>query len=249
LFFLLKTINKFTISISRWAARAGTLRSEQEWRVWLSSPHALADEISPERVEGVNPMKLRRAGRLGNAAVAVGKELLREVPPDQSLSVLTISELGELEANDALIESVVSGTPVSPQGFAASVHDHILGQVCINLGLPCSGGASTGARSGLEIGLIEALSEMEMGHWVLALIFEPRVDEHYAPRCGGKSPEHIVGLLLRPGTGVRLELEKGGTGSGRQIDQPYALNWLALVTGHAEELEGRDGWRWRHVAG
>lgn len=190
-------------------------------------------------------MQLRRVGRLGNAAVAIGKELLAEVPPAQSLSVVTVSELGELETNDALIESIVAGTPVSPQRFAASVHNHILGQLCINLELPCSGGASTG---GLEVGLIEALSEMHTGHWVLVLVFEPRVEAHYAPWCGGTWPEHVVGVLLRPGTGTRLLLEqRAGEAESPLIPEPYALHWLALLTGQAQRLTGRDGWHWNHV--
>lgn len=189
-------------------------------------------------------MQLRRVGRLGTAAAAIGKTLLAEIPPGQSLSVVTISELGELETNDALIESIVAGAQVSPQRFAASVHNHILGQLCINLELPCRGGASTG---GLEVGLIEALGEMRLSHWVLALIFEPRVEAHYAPWCGTRA-EHILGVLLQPDTATRLVLERRPDSRESPVaPNLHALHWLALLTGREMELVGRDGWYWSHV--
>lgn len=237
---------RFELPIHAWAARAGDLKSESDWRAWLDDPRELPATITTERVAGTNPMQLRRLGRLGNAAVAIGKTLLEEVPSDRSLSVVTVSELGELETNDALIESIVAGAPVSPQRFAASVHNHVLGQLCINLGLPCRGGASTG---GLEVGLIEALGEMHTDRWVLALVFEPRVETHYAPWCGGTWPEHMVGVLLQPEADTRLVLERrsGSTQPGA-VPKPRALHWLALLTGQAKELAGEDeGWCWSHV--
>lgn len=235
---------RFEVPIHAWSARAGSLRSERDWRAWLDAPHEIEHTLVPERVPGISPMKLRRVGRLGNAAIAVAAELLASLPPDQSLSVVTVSELGELETNDALIESIVADAPVSPQRFSASVHNHILGQVCIALDLPCGGGAST---AGLEVGMVEALSEMESGHWVLALVFEPRVDEHYAPWCGGIRPEYVIGLLLQPGARRRLVLEWSSAPNTRDIPEPVGLHWLALLTGHADRLDGRGAWRWKHV--
>lgn len=243
-FFSLERPIRFEIPIHAWSARAGSLRSEPEWRAWLDAPHEIEHTLAPERVPDISPMKLRRVGRLGNAAIAVAAELLASLPPDQSLSVVTVSELGELETNDALIESIVADAPVSPQRFSASVHNHILGQVCIALDLPCRGGAST---AGLETGLVEALSEITAGHWVLALAFEPRVDEHYAPWCGGARPEYVVGLLLQPGARHRVVLERSGAASGHDIPEPRGLHWLALLTGHAARLDGAGGWRWKHV--
>lgn len=235
---------RFEIPIHAWSARAGSLRSKPEWQAWLDAPHEIEHSLAPERVPGLSPMKLRRVGRLGNAAIAVAAELLASLPPDQSLSVVTVSELGELETNDALIESIVADAPVSPQRFSASVHNHILGQVCIALDLACPGGAST---AGLEMGLVEALSELAAGRWVLVLVFEPRVDEHYAPWCGGSRPEYVVGLLLQSGARRRLALERATSPAGRDIPEPRGLHWLALLTGHAARLDGRGGWRWTHV--
>jgi len=238
---------KFEIPIHGWSARAGTLRSESDWRRWLHDPWELEHTLGPERVPGIDPMKLRRTGRLGNAAIAIGKELLDVVPPEQPLSVVTISQLGELETNDALIESVVGDAMVSPQRFTASVHNHILGQLCINLNLPCCGGASTGAASGLEIGLVEALSEMKMGYWVLALVFEPRVNVHYARWCGGFRPEYMIGLLLQPGSRQRLVLAKRSESGEHRAPEPRGLHWLALLTGQAGQLNAGNGWHWEYV--
>lgn len=239
---------KFEIPVHRWAARAGNLKTEADWRRWLAAPCELADTINVEHVAGVDPMKLRRVGRLGNAALAISKELLSDLPELQPLSVVTVSELGELDANDALIESVVSGAHVSPQRFAASVHNHILGEVCINLGLECRGGASTGACDGFEVGLVEALGEMESGCWVLVLIYEPRVGEHYEKCFGRRSVEHMLGLLLQPSADIRLLLEKTDTDDSHEPRQPHALRWLAFLTGDTPEMRGRDGWHWKHVA-
>lgn len=240
---------RFEIPIRRWAARAGALKTETDWRCWLAAPTKLADTISAEHIDGMDPMSLRRVGRLGNAALAISKALLSGIPRSAPLSVITVSELGELEANDALIENVVGGTPVSPQRFAASVHNHILGQVCINLDLQCRGSASTGARCGLEIGLIEALGELESGRRVLVLMYEPNVGEHYERFHGGRSPEHMVGVLLQPGAGTRLLLTRAGAGRYQKASRPRALRWLSLVTGDASELQGPDGWHWKNVAG
>lgn len=244
-----EAVIRFEIPIHAWSARAGALKTESHWRAWVDDPRELEHDIEGERVPGINPMKLRRLGRLGTAAVAMGRELLVDLPPGQSVSVVTVSELGELETNDALIESIVAGAPMSPQRFAASVHNHILGQLCINLELPCRGGASTGAVGALEVGLVEALSEMEMGHWVLALVFEPKVEEYYAPWWGGTRPEYMVGLVLQPGATRRLLLEKDDNAGRSDIAEPYALHWLALLTGRAARLKGRDGWCWSHVDG
>jgi hypothetical protein len=239
---------KFEVPIEHWTARAGTLKSCQEFHQWLVQPHELAPRISAEAVSGVNAMALRRTSSLGNAAVAIGRELLDRVPAGQPVSVVTVSELGELQTNDLLIETVVEGSTMSPQRFASSVHNHVLGQMCINLDLPCPGGASTGARSGLEMGVVEALSEMATGRWVLLLAFEPMVDEHYTRWCGGPAPEHVVGLLLHGEATVRLNLEQTRD-APCEIGSPYALNWLSVLIGTSPVLHGSDGWRWSHVAG
>jgi hypothetical protein len=136
---------------------------------------------------------------------------------------------------------------MSPQKFASSVHNHVLGQLCINLALPCAGGASSGALAGLEIGMVEALSEMTMGHWVLLLAFEPTVDEHYARWCNGPAAEHMVGVLLQPAAPARLILERTCE-APCEIGSHYALHWLSVLIGACSIFQGHDGWRWSHVA-
>ncbi|GJL82850.1 MAG: hypothetical protein DHS20C01_24840 [marine bacterium B5-7] len=192
-------------------------------------------------------MMLRRAGSLGNAAVAISRQLLGSKPDVQSLSVVTVSEFGELENNDALIESVVAGRAVSPQKFAASVHNHILGQVCINLGLPCRGGASTGCNGSLEIGLIEALSELDSAKRVLVLIFEPEIDHHYANWCGGPAPEHMVGVVLNKDAPSSVLLERKSDYSQGNLTFPRTLEWLSFITRKADTFIGNNGWYWSHV--
>ena len=239
---------QFEIPIHRWSARAGELRSETDWQNWFAEPHDILEHIKIEPIKGINPMMLRRLGSLGTAAVSIAKELLACVPVKQSLSVLTVSELGELATHDVLIESIVSKTVVSPQRFAASVHNHILGQICINLELPCAGGASTGARGGLEIGLIEALSEMKIGNWVLVLILEPAVDENYAQWYGGRSQEHIVGVLLQPDASLKIRLQRLSNVQETEKLKLCALHWLSFVAGNVNQFDGQYGWRWTHVA-
>ncbi len=238
---------KFEIPISRWAARAGSLQSDQEWKAWLKCPEDLETTISVQPFEGISSMRLRRLESLGRGALAVGNELLASVPEDQPLSVLTVSEFGELETNDGLIETIVSDELVSPQKFSASVHNHILGQLCINLKLPCAGGASTGANSSLEMGLVEALSEMAEGRWVLVIAYEPRINEHYARWCGGEAPEYVVGLLLRPDAEQRFRMEKTPGLDNRPQSGIYGLQWLSFVVGLKKIFQGREGWIWTHV--
>lgn len=240
---------RFEVPIDAWSARIGAFGSREAIRGWLEHPVDPGPRIAPEPIPGVSAMALRRASGLGRAAIAIGRELLERVPAGEPLSVITVSELGELGTNDALIESVVAGEAMSPQRFSASVHNHVLGQLCTTLDLPLPGGASTGAASGLEIGMVEALGELAGGRRVLFLAFEPEVDEHYAPWLGGRAPEHMVGVLLAPDAPVRLLLERtGGPPPDPVPGVPHALAWLSLVDGRTTRLPGPDGWRWSHVA-
>lgn len=240
---------RFEVPIDAWSARIGGRRTCEAIRDWLEHPVDPGPRIAPESIPGVSAMALRRTSGLGRAAIAIGRELLGRVPAGEPLSVITVSELGELGTNDVLIESVVAGETLSPQRFSASVHNHVLGQLCTTLDLPLPGGASTGAASGLEIGMVEALGELAGGRRVLFLAFEPEVDEHYAPWLGGRAPEHMVAVLLSPDAPVRVLLERsGGPPPDPVPGVPHALAWLSLVEGRTTQLAGPDGWRWSHVA-
>lgn len=246
---------RLLLPVERVAVRVGDLRRVDDVLCVLDGDAPLPPELAPEAVPGVSAMALRRATRLGNAAVAIAHELLAPCEERSSVSVITTSALGELQTNDALIEGVVGGGGVSPQKFSASVHNHVLGQVCIHLGLACPGGASTGGHGALEVGMVEALGELAAGGRVLLLAFEPRVEAHYAPWWGGTAPEHVVGILLEadatPGLALLREAHlprDEHAGASLDPSRPHALRWLSLVAGRVDRFDGVDGWCWHRVA-
>lgn len=136
-------------------------------------------------------MQRRRLSPLSKAAMTTAHPLLsgRDMP------VLCCSVHGEANRTYSLLQDVAAGEPLSPTAFGLSVHNAIVGQLSISLGIRSPALALAGGDFPLQSGFLEAAAMLSEGVPELLLQFyEEPLPELYLHNT--ESPERICATTL-----------------------------------------------------
>ena len=190
-------------------------------------------------------MQRRRLSPLSKAAMATAFPLLegRDIP------VLCCSVHGEARRTYALLQDVANAEPLSPTAFGLSVHNAIVGQLSISLGIRSPALALAGGDFPLQSGLLEAIAMLAEGADALLLQFyEEPLPELYLHNTVSPARICATSLLLQAGTGsaegYTARLKNGSQAAAASaFEQPeYQLPLIAaLVDGRGSLPLGR-GW-------
>ncbi|WGL15284.1 beta-ketoacyl synthase chain length factor [Microbulbifer bruguierae] len=194
-------MSEFTISA--WRAWAPGLSDAVDWQRWRDGELNFADQAIPD-ISFLPAMQRRRLSALAKAAMATAHALLdgRDMP------VLCCSVHGEAQRTYTLLQDVAAGEPLSPTAFGLSVHNAIVGQLSISLGIHSPALALAGGDFPLHSGFIEAAAMLAEGAPEMLLQFyEEPLPELYLHNT--ESPQRICATTLHlrasnnPGEGPR----------------------------------------------
>ena len=192
-------------------------------------------------------MQRRRLSPLAKAAMATTHPLLagRDMP------VLCCSVHGEAQRTYALLQDVAAGEPLSPTAFGLSVHNAIVGQLSISLGIHSPALALAGGDFPLLSGFLEAAAMLEEGTPELLLQFyEEPLPELYLHNT--VSPQRICATTLhlrtaedKPQSGsYTAELKFGSSAPAISAfeQSEYQLPLLAALVDGDSHLPVGQGW-------
>lgn len=191
-------------------------------------------------------MQRRRLSPLAKAAMATAQPLLagRDMP------VLCCSVHGEAQRTYALLQDVAAGEALSPTAFGLSVHNAIVGQLSISLGIHAPALALAGGDFPLLSGFLEAAAMLQEGTDELLLQFyEEPLPELYLHNT--VSPQRICATTLHlraeptPGdTGAyTVALNNGSPAAASAFEQSeYQLPLIAALVDGSGKLPLGQGW-------
>lgn len=235
-------VSEFTISA--WRAWAPGVSDAADWQGWRNGDIDFAEAAIPD-TSFLPAMQRRRLSPLSKAAMTTAHPLLagRDIP------VLCCSVHGEAKRTYALLQDVAAGEPLSPTAFGLSVHNAIVGQLSISLGIHSPALALAGGDFPLQSGLLEAAAMLAEGTEELLLQFyEEPLPELYLHNTVSPARICATSLLLRTGTahtgGYTARLVNGSQASAHSaFEHPeYQLPLIAALVDGRGELPLGPGW-------
>lgn len=240
-------MSEFTISA--WRAWAPGVSDAAEWRRWRQGELSFADEAIPDT--GFLPaMQRRRLSPLAKAAMSTAHPLLN----GRDLPVLCCSVHGEAKRTYALLQDVAAAQPLSPTAFGLSVHNAIVGQMSISLGIRSPALALAGGDFPLLSGFIEAAAMLAEGASEMLLQFyEEPLPELYLHNTA--SPQRICATSLHlqavgahgtsPSRGYTARLSNGSPAQASSaFEQPeYQLPLITALVDGCGSLPLGQGWQ------
>ncbi|WP_341675766.1 beta-ketoacyl synthase chain length factor [Niveibacterium sp. SC-1] len=165
-------------ALKNWAAWAPGREQGSDWEAWARSEVPEATQGEPA-VPMVPAMLRRRADRLGRMALRVAYEALGE---RRGLPVVFVSAHGSVTRSASLLEELAAGVPLSPAGFASSVHNAATGL----LGIAREDRAPCSALAAGDASVLAMLTEVAGFHAdgydeVLGILCDEEVPAYYAP--------------------------------------------------------------------
>jgi hypothetical protein len=230
------------IRIDGWAAWSPGLESQDDWRDWARAPRELLDEGQPE-VTFLPPAVRRRSTRLTKMMLRAAFDCCGEaLRPD--VRTVFASRHGAIHVAVKILESIVTGQPVSPMQFSHSVHNAQAGLYSIAAGNREASSSLAGEADTFCSAWIEALLHLERapGTPVLLVTGDEPVPPKLLPLVDEPMAAYAVALLLSAGDeaagGVGLVLEPGEPPeAGAPLAWPQATEFVRwLCSGGPEPL-------------
>ena len=235
-------MSEFTISA--WRAWAPGVSDADDWQRWRNGELDFAEQAVPD-TSFLPAMQRRRLSPLSKAAMATAHPLLngRDIP------VLCCSVHGEAKRTYALLQDVAAAEPLSPTAFGLSVHNAIVGQLSISLGIRAPALALAGGDFPLQSGLLEAAAMLAEGTGEMLLQFyEEPLPELYLHNTASPARICATSLLLQAGTGgtdgytARLKIGSPAAAESAFEQPEYQLPLIAALLDGRGSLPLGQGW-------
>lgn len=247
--------------VTRWAAWAPGLDTQDAWRAWLDQPAPIAADAPAQPPLAEMPaMMRRRIDPLGRAALQVAYRV-QEHP--STGPVVFASRWGEIARSVALLQQLAQDEPLSPTQFSLSVHNasgalYSMARQDHQNYLAVAAGAHSA-----EAGVCEALGLLADGApQVLLVCFDAPLPPDYAALPEPQRPaaaelEPLLHawacVLVAAPEGEGLSLQSLPPAASAPAALPGNLAPLHFLIGQQSRLDrpGPQGsWRWtRHEAG
>ncbi|WP_299597952.1 beta-ketoacyl synthase chain length factor [uncultured Microbulbifer sp.] len=238
-------MSEFTISA--WRAWAPGVSDATDWQRWRNGELDFAEQAIPD-ASFLPAMQRRRLSLLSKAAMATAHPLLN----GRDMPVLCCSVHGEAKRTYALLQDVAAGEPLSPTAFGLSVHNAIVGQLSISLGVHAPALALAGGDYPLLSGLLEAAGMLAEGiagtDELLLQFYEEPLPELYLHNTVSPARICATSLLLKAGAGSEggytARLKNGSPQAAESaFSQPeYQLPLIAALVDGAGNLPLGQGW-------
>lgn len=190
--------NAIHVNVKQWYAWAPGVEGAALWRQWVDGSLALVSEVVPE-LPFIKPMLRRRLSQLSKMAVKVAFECLNKESDDFTADrTIFCSRHGELTRTVGLLESLASGTELSPTGFSLSVHNAASGLYSIARGDTAPSVSIAAGRDTFIEGVREAalLLLEDAVNTVLVVVADEPLPSHLLQYADEKQRSFALALLL-----------------------------------------------------
>ncbi len=230
-------------SIKRWSAWAPGLTTREAWLEWSRAPAAIPQGTETPELSQLPAMSRRRLDRLGRLAFQVAQEAQGDA---RGTPLVFASRFGEANRSCSLLDALAQDTPLTPTGFALSVHNAIGSQYTILRADRASVAAVANGRFTVEAGVLEALGALGDGAEEVVLVaYELTLNPRYLPWATEPDADFAFALVLERGS--TFSLSSVGPGPSAPVTLPHSLEVLRFLISGDEVLERRDeiaGYRW-----
>ncbi len=230
-------------SIKRWSAWAPGLTTRDAWLEWAKAPAVAPRGPETPALSELPAMSRRRLDRLGRLAFQVAQEVQGDA---RGVPLVFASRFGEANRSCDLLDALAQETPLTPTGFALSVHNAIGSQYSILRADRASVAAVANGRFTAEAGVLEALGALGDGAEEVVLVaYELTLNARYLPWATEPDADFAFAWVLERGTA--FSLTSLGAGPGTPGTLPHSLEVLRFLLSGDEVLERRDelaGFRW-----
>jgi hypothetical protein len=197
--------------IDGWAAWSPGRETPDAWRAWARAPVPLEDDGQPE-VSFLPPAVRRRSTRLTKMMLRAAFDCCGEALRSDVRTVFA-SRHGAIHVAVKILDSIISGQPVSPMQFSHSVHNAQAGLYSIAAGNREASSSLAGEADTFAAGWIEALLHLERAPTtpVLLVVGDEPLPPKLLPLVDEPRAAYAVALLLTAseGSGISLALEPG----------------------------------------
>lgn len=234
-----------SFSISRFAAWAPGIESNDAWMAWANTP-ARIDGAAEPKVAAMPPMLRRRAGQFGKMALEVAYACLGD---DAGVDTVFCSRHGETGRAIDLLGEMARGEPLSPTAFGMAVHNANSGLFSIARKDRRQAIALAGGQATLENGLIEACALLADGApRVLLVMADVPLPGVLAAYADVHEQPYAFAWLVEPARGPHFSLswQAAPAAEGVAGAQPHALQALRFYLAGEDRFEyAAEGRRWR----
>ncbi len=242
--------NAVEFSVSRLAAWAPGVATDDEWGEWTRGTRSIGSNGEP-RLEQMPAMLRRHAGRLGRMVCDVAYRVLDGAP---DIPMVLCSRYGEVSRSVDLLSALAARTELSPTSFGLSVHNAVGGLFSMARGDTANCVALAGGDESAEYGVVESCGLFADGATTVLLVVAdcplPPAYERYAD----VTPVAFAwGCLVEPPLrdAITLSWTDAPAYEEHSVQTPAALSVLRFMFGgsreHRHDAGGRR-WDWsRHA--
>lgn len=236
--------NTVEFSVSRLAAWAPGVATDDEWREWARGARSIDNDGEP-RLEQMPAMLRRHAGRLGRMVCDVAYRVLDGTP---DIPMVLCSRYGEVGRSVDLLSALAAGVELSPTSFGLSVHNAVGGLFSMARHDTANCVALAGGDESAEYGVVESCGLFADGATTVLLVVAdcplPPVYERYAD----VTPAAFAwGCLVQPPLHDAISLSWGDAPAYEEpsVQAPAALSVLRFMfSGSREHRHVAGGRRW-----
>lgn len=221
-----------SFDILDWAAWAPGLTTHDDWLAWARAPVPVVGADVPSLSE-LPPMVRRRVDKLGRLATHVA---LAVQGAERELPIIFASRHGDApRAFDTQME-IARNMPLSPSGFAMSVHNAIAGQYSVIRGDTANISAVANSGFSIEAGLLEALTFAETS---MLVVYEASPHAGIASRFPDVPADFAFAWKVK--RGGPWQLRTCEVTPTARTTLPHSLDVLAFVLRGDRALRTADG--------
>jgi hypothetical protein len=217
------------VAITRWAAWAPGLETEEDWRSWAHAPAPLEAEGVPD-ARFLPAMLRRRCTPLSKIMLKVAYECAGEEARSNVRTVFS-SRHGSINESIALLENVVKRERISPAIFSHTVHNAQAGLFSIASGNREASSSLAARDDSFGCGMVEALChlEREPERPVLLVVADVPLAATFAALIDEPVTFHGVALLLESGCagpGFEMRIQPAEKGGSARLEWPGSVEFL-----------------------
>lgn len=227
-----------TFDIVKWAAWAPGMTRKADWLAWSHAPFPVVGLEAPTLIE-LPSRDRRRIDRLSRMVFQVARWVQQDVA---QLPLVFASRHGDAARLFELMVENARGEPLSPLGFASSVHNGVARQYSILRRDPSNVVAVSNGRFTVEAGVLEALT---LARQAMVVVYDASPHPTLAPWFPETASDFAYAWLVQRGGPLTLRTVDAAAAAPEAL--PHALEVLRFYLSGEPRYRADDelgGYEW-----